>query len=132
MKSRHDSVRASVLAAVVMVLGMVGAATAQQVNGSGTPGTVPLWTSSNTIGDSSITQSSNGDQTMNGSLSVNGSLFLPNTTGPDTGVIFIGGVPVLYTLQPSCPPPSVNPQCGRNIFVGPSAGNFTTTGFSNT
>jgi hypothetical protein len=53
MKSRHDRVRASVLA-VVMVLGVVGWATAQDpknapVKGSGTPGTIPLWTSSNTL-----------------------------------------------------------------------------------
>jgi hypothetical protein len=106
MKSRHHRVRVSVLAAVVMVLGMVGSATAQ-VTGSGTPGTIPLWTSRHTIGNSSITQSSNGDQTINGSLSVNGSLFLPNTTDPNTGVISIGGIPVLYTLSPSsCPPPN--------------------------
>src|SRR5215471_20272602 len=124
MKSRHDRVRVSVLAAVVLVFGVAGWATAQQVNssnvygnpgvkGSGTPGTIPLWTSSGTIGDSSITQSGNGDQTINGSLSVNGSLFLPSTTGPNAGVISIGGLPVLYTPPPSCPPPSVNPLCGR-------------------
>jgi len=113
-----------------MVVGVVGWATAQQVNGSGTPGTVPLWTSSHTIGDSSITQNSNGDQTINGSLNVTGSLSLPTTTDPDTGVINIGGVPVLHTLSPSCPPPPS--ECGRNIFVGPSAGNFTTTGTDNT
>src|SRR5262249_35857080 len=118
MKSRHDSVRASVLAAVVVVLGMVGSATAQ-VTGSGTPGTIPLWTSSGTLGNSSITQSGHGDQNINGSLSLTGSLFLPNTTGPNTGVITIGGLPVLYTV-------------GRNIFFGPSAGNFTTTAVANT
>jgi hypothetical protein len=141
MNLRQDRARVCVFAAVVMVLGVVGWATAQQVNsfnalkdssvkGSGTAGTIPLWTSSNTIGDSSITQSGNGDQTINGSLSVNGSLFLPNTTDPNTGVISIGGVPVLYTPPPSCPrPPTV---CGRNIFLGPSAGNFTTTGTGNT
>ena len=58
MKSRYDRVRVCVLAAAVMVLGVVGWATAQQVNGfnaprdvkgSGTPGTIPLWTSSNTL-----------------------------------------------------------------------------------
>jgi hypothetical protein len=131
MKSRHQRFRVSVLAGVVMVLGVAGWASAQ-VMGGGTPGTIPLWTSSNTIGDSSITQNGNGDQTINGSLNVTGSLSLPTTTGPNTGVILMGGVPVLYTLStPSCPltPPSV---CGRNTFVGPSAGNFTTTGFDNT
>src|SRR5262249_8885486 len=112
MKSRHDRVRVSVLAPVVLVLGVAGWATAQQVDssnahvdpgvrGSGTPGTIPLWTGKDTLGNSSITQSSNGDQTINGSLGVNGSLFLPNTSGPNTGVISIGGVPVLYTLPPS-------------------------------
>src|SRR5215831_4169674 len=136
MKSRHDRVRASVLA-VAVVISAAGWATAQQVGsssdpkvvrGSGTAGTIPLWTGKDTIGNSSITQSSNGDQTINGSLSVNGSLFLPATTDPNTGVISIGGVPVLYTLSsPSCPL-----VCGRNTFVGPSAGNFTTTGFANT
>src|SRR5215813_3206366 len=129
MNSRRDRVRASVLA-VVMVLGVAGWAAAQQVDsssdpkvvrGSGTPGTIPLWTDKNTLGSSSITQSSLGDQTINGSLGVNGSLALPNTTGPNTGVIFIGGVPVLYTLPPSCPPGLS--ECGRNIFLGPSAGN---------
>jgi hypothetical protein len=49
---------------------------------------------------------------------VNGSLFLPSTTGPNIGVISIGGSPVLYTV-------------GRNIFVGPGAGNFATTGSNN-
>src|SRR5215467_13650471 len=126
MKSRHDRVRVSVLA-VVIVLGVVGWATAQQVNsfntlkdssvkGSGTPGTIPLWTSSDTIGDSSITQSGSGDQTINGSLSLTGSLALPNTTGPHTGVISIGGIPVLHTFN------------ARNTFLGLSAGNFTMTG----
>src|SRR5215467_2400109 len=121
MKSQHDRVRVCVLT-VVMVLSVAGWVTAQQVNsfsafkdvkGSGTPGTIPLWTSGNTIGDSPITQSGNGDQTINGSLSLTGSLALPNTTGPNTGVIFIGGVPVLYTLPPSScqPPPTL---CGRN------------------
>jgi hypothetical protein len=61
---------------------------------------------------------------------VNGSLFLPATTDPNTGVISIGGIPVLYTPPPSCPPPPSG--CGKNTFVGPSAGNFTTTGFGNT
>ena len=133
-----NRVQASVLAAVVMVLSVVGWAAAQQVNsstalkdvrGSGTAGTVPLWTGKDTLGNSSITQSSNGDQTINGSLGVTGSLFLPNTTDPNTGVISIGGVPVLYTPPFSCPPLSL---CRRNTFVGPSSGNFTTTGFSNT
>jgi hypothetical protein len=55
MKSRYNRVRVGVLAAVVMVLSVVGWATAQQVNpsnpyaqfvtGSGTPNTIPLWTS---------------------------------------------------------------------------------------
>jgi hypothetical protein len=141
MKSRHDRVRVSVLAAVVLVFGVAGWATAQQVNsfnalkdssvkGSGTAGTIPLWTGSNTIGDSSITQSGN-DQTINGGLNVTGNLALPNATAPNAGVISIGGVPVLYTLPPFFLSPPVAP-CGRNTFVGPSAGNFTTTGFSNT
>jgi hypothetical protein len=140
MKLRHNRVRASVL--TVAIISAAGWATAQQVNnsnahgdagvrGSGTPNTIPLWTGKDTLGNSSITQSDNGDQTINGSLGVTGSLFLPNTSGPNTGVIFIGGTPVLYTVIPSsCPP--INPQCGRNIFVGPSAGNFTTTGGDNT
>jgi hypothetical protein len=119
MKSRDYRILASVLAALVMVPGAVRWATAQAVNGSGTPNTIPLWTGSGTIGDSSLTQSDNGDQTINANLSVNGSLFLPSTTGPNIGVISIGGLPVLYTV-------------GRNIFVGPSAGNFTTTGSNNT
>jgi hypothetical protein len=103
-----------------MVLGAVGWATAQAVNGSGTPNTIPVWTDSGTIGDSSITQSDNGDQTINASLRVNGSLSLPSTTDPNIGVISIGGTPVLHTF-------------GRfNTFVGPNAGNFTTTGVANT
>jgi hypothetical protein len=117
------------LAAAVLVLGGVGWATAQQVNssksngdpavrGSGTPDTIPLWTSNGTIGNSSITQSGSGDQTINGSLSLTGSLALPSTTGPNTGIISIGGLPVLYTV-------------GRNILLGPSAGNFTMTGGGN-
>src|SRR5215472_15272655 len=131
MNSRRDRVRASVLT-VVMVLSVAGWATAQNpaVRGTGTTNTIPVWTSSNTLGNSSITQSSNGDQTINGSLSVNGSLFLPATTDPNTGVIFIGGVPVLYTPPPSCSPGLI--MCVRNTFVGPSAGNFTTTGMANT
>src|SRR5215831_14097350 len=56
--------------------------------------TVPIYLlqpTSGRIGNSLISQSSNGDKTVNvnGSLSVNGSLFLPNTTGPNTGVISI-------------------------------------------
>ena len=131
MKSRHNRVRVSVLA-VVLVLSVAGWAAAQNpaVHGTGTPGAIPLWTGKDTIGNSSITQSSNGDQTINGSLSVNGSLFLPATIDPNTGVISIGGIPVLYTPPPSCPPPPAF--CGRNTFVGPSAGNFTTTGFGDT
>src|SRR6516225_6922390 len=100
------------------------------VFGSGVTGRIPVWTTNNTIGNSSITQSNNGDQTINGNLNVTRSLFLPATTDPNTGVISIGGIPVLYTPPPSCPPPPS--LCGRNTFVGPSAGNFTTTGFSNT
>jgi hypothetical protein len=51
---------------------------------------------------------------------VNGSLFLPSTIHPNTGVISIGATPVLHTF-------------GRfNTFVGPNAGNFTTTGVGNT
>jgi len=120
-----------------MVLSVVGWATAQQVNsssdpkvvrGSGTPGTIPLWTGKDTLGNSSITQSGNGDQTINGSLTVNGNLAFPNAA-PNAGVISIGGVPILYTLPLFCPPLAV---CGRNTFVGPSAGNFITTGYSNT
>jgi hypothetical protein len=81
-----------------------------------------VWTTNNTIGNSSITQSNNGDQTINGNLNVTRSVFLPNTTGPFTGVISIGGLPVLHTFGT------------RNTFVGPSAGNFTMTGsgFNNT
>jgi Chaperone of endosialidase len=65
---------------------------------------------------------------------VTGSLFLPNTTGPFTGTILIGGTPVLYTLPPSSClfSPPIIPECGRNFFVGPSAGNFTMTGNDNT
>jgi hypothetical protein len=44
MKSRHNRVRVSVLA-VVLVLSVAGWATAQNpaVHGTGTPGTIPLW-----------------------------------------------------------------------------------------
>jgi hypothetical protein len=118
---------------VVLVFGVAGWAAAQNpaVHGTGAPGTVPLWTSKDTLGNSSITQSDNGDQTINGSLSVMGNIALPNAA-PNAGVISIGGVPVLYILPPSfsCGPPAM--ECGRNIFLGPSAGNFTSTGFSNT
>jgi hypothetical protein len=41
MKSRDYRILASVLAALVMVFGAVGWATAQAVNGSGTPNTIP-------------------------------------------------------------------------------------------
>ena len=120
MKSRHDRVRVGVRAAVVLVFGLAGGASAQ-VTGTGTPNTIPLWTSSNTIGNSLITQSANGDRTINvnGSLGVNGSIFLPATTGFNTGVISIGGAPVLYTVGE------------ENTFVGPYAGNFQTTGVFN-
>jgi hypothetical protein len=60
------------------------------------------------------------DQTINGNLNLTGSLALSNTTGPFTGVIRIGGTPVLHTFGT------------RNTFVGPSAGNFTMTGPDNT
>src|SRR6516225_6529164 len=108
MKSRHDRVQASVLA-VVMVLSAAGWTAAQQVNspnpnlplppfvfGSGVTGRIPVWTTINTIGNSSITQNNNGDQTINGSLNVTRSVFLPNTTGPNTGVISFGGVPAVH------------------------------------
>jgi hypothetical protein len=115
-----------------MVLGVVGWATAQDpkdrpIKGSGTPNTIPLWTSSDTIGVSSITQSGTGDQTINGSLSVNGSLFLPNTTAPNTGVISFGGVPAVHIFSGIG-----NPNPPSNIFVGQNAGNFTMTGINNT
>jgi hypothetical protein len=69
-------VRAGVLT-VVLVLSVAGWATAQEVNsskpygdpavkGSGTPGTIPLWTGKDTLGNSSITQSGSGDQTIKG------------------------------------------------------------------
>jgi hypothetical protein len=79
-----------------------------------------VWTTNNTIGNSSITQSNNGDQTINGNLNVTRSVFLPNTTGHNTGAISIGGLPVLHTFG------------SQNTFVGPSAGNFTMTGGANT
>jgi hypothetical protein len=121
-----------------MVLSVVGWATAQQVNsfnaprdvkGSGTPGTIPLWTGKDTLGNSLITESRNGDQTINinGSLGVNGSLFLPATTGLNTGVISFGGVPVVHTFSGIG-----NPNPPSNIFVGQNAGNFTMSGINNT
>src|SRR5215831_19547071 len=120
MNSRHDRVRVSVLAAVVLVFGVAGGASAQ-VTGKGTPNTIPLWTSSNTIGNSLITQSANGDQSINinGSLGLTGSLALPTTTGPNTGVISFGGVPVVHTFSGIG-----NPNPPSNIFVGQNAGNF--------
>jgi hypothetical protein len=177
MKSCDYRILASVFVALVMVLGAVGWATAQQgnppVRGSGTPNTIPVWTGSGTIGDSSITQSGSnvsvggsvsatsftgdgsgltnvnasklggfspnafaqigtsntfkGDQTINGNLNLTGSLALPVTTDPNTGVISLGGNPVLHFFGPiffgGLP---------ESTFVGVNAGNFTMTGSSNT
>jgi hypothetical protein len=130
MKSRDYRILASVLAALVMVLGAVRWATAQQgsaaVHGSGTPNSIPVWTDSGTIGDSSITRSGNGDQTINGSLGVTGSLGLLNTAGPSTRVISFGGVPAVHTFSGIGKP---NPP--TNMFVGQNAGNFTMSGINN-
>jgi hypothetical protein len=171
MKSRDYRILASALAAFVMVLGLVELATAQSnasVKGSGTANTIPVWTDSGTIGNSTITQSGsnvsvggsvnatsftgNGsgltnvnaatlagfspssfaqvgnsntftaDQTINGNLNLGGSLALPNTIGPNTGVVSFGGSPFLHNFGSDL----------GNTFVGLNAGNFTVTGSVNT
>jgi len=71
---------ALVSVAVMMILGLAVAAEAQPaVRGKGTPNSIPVWTSSSTIGDSVMQQSGtnvnvSGDLTLTGSI--NGSLTL--------------------------------------------------------
>ena len=82
MKSRDYRILASALAAFVMVLGLVELATAQSnasVKGSGTANTIPVWTDSGTIGNSTITQSGSN-------VSVGGGVSATSFTGDGSGV----------------------------------------------
>jgi hypothetical protein len=86
-------------------------AQSQAVHGSGTTNYIPLWTSSNAIGNSALSQSG-GNLTTGGSISAS----TVNSTNPyqigGTNVLSVAGI--------------------RNLFVGPSAGASNTTGSENT
>jgi hypothetical protein len=63
-----------------------------------------------------------------GTINLSGNLYLPATTA-SSGIIYIGGIPVLDAFQPVGTPPC----CPEwNSFVGPNAGNLTMNGVFNT
>jgi hypothetical protein len=70
----------SLLLYIALLVVSVASLPAQNVTGKGTPGTIPIWTGTNTIGNSIITQSG-------GTVTVDGELEGSSTTG--TGVMGI-------------------------------------------
>jgi trimeric autotransporter adhesin len=74
---------------------------------------VPLLAANNTF---------TGNQSVTGSITSGASVFLPNTTSVTVGVVQLGAIPFLSNY---------GPMGSGNVFVG-GAGNFTTTGRSNT
>jgi hypothetical protein len=87
--------------------GLTGGGTSSNVTVNVDSTKVPLLANANTF---------NATQTI-----TNGDLNLPATTGPNVGVLNIGGVPFLHGYT----------AFNQNVFVG-GAGNFTNTGFDNT
>src|SRR5215471_4375172 len=65
--------RGSYFALMAMILGWGAAAQAQSVHGIGTTNTIPLWTSSTTVGNSLIKQSGNG-VSVTGGFSASGAI----------------------------------------------------------
>jgi len=142
MNTRLSAVVLVFLAAFAVTLGQ-----AQNVKGSGTPGTIPLWTSSSTVGNSAVTQSGNNVSTA-GDVSVAGTMSAPKMNATD--VIASGRVIAEImdasainghglSLSTSDGKASIFLESGRfihrygdfNVFVGTEAGNFTLTGIRN-
>ena len=93
------------IAAFTVLLGSAALAGAQTVTGSGTAGTVPRWTGTTTIGDSSIRADANGQVAIGATPTVNARLYVVNSigyavkgehTGNGTGMfgLTIGGIGV--------------------------------------
>jgi hypothetical protein len=74
MKPCNSRARVAIFTAALLILGGAGWANAQAVRGTGTANKIPLWTSSNTIGDSSLSQSGTN-------LSTGGSISAASFTG---------------------------------------------------
>jgi len=111
------------LASLVVVIGLGGGADAraQAVKGSGTTNTIPVWTSSTTIGNSLMKQSG-------GSVNVSGGLVATTLTGNGSGVTNVNAA----TLGGF--PPSAFAQLGNsNTFTADQTinGNLGLTGSIN-
>jgi hypothetical protein len=80
VRKNHRLLMPAVVTLVVaMILGWAVAAQAQVVKGSGTTNTIPVWTSSTTIGNSLMKQSG-------GNVNVNGGIVATNLSGNGSGV----------------------------------------------
>jgi Chaperone of endosialidase len=140
MKSR-SCVIAGTLPLVILIASV---SRAQSVKGTGTPGAIPVWIDSGTLGNSPLRQSGsdvNAIGNVNAAGSVNAAGFfapnvvasrlvtaplvsrhgfsLPATTDQTTGVIALGFSPFLHAFGDS------------NVFLGSNAGNFSLSGARN-
>src|SRR6266496_1753933 len=128
-----------------LVVLVVTVASGQSVKGSGTPGAIPAWTDSNTLGNSPLTRSAN-DVAAAGNLSVAGTFNAPtvSATTVSAPTVIAGRVNATTMTTQSWLNLSSNSASialentpfvhgfGRfNVFVGPNAGNFTLTGTGN-
>jgi hypothetical protein len=71
----------SLVATVVLSFCSAVSASAQTVTGSGTAGTVPRWTGTTTLGNSSIKADANGEVAIGAAPTANAKLYVLNTVG---------------------------------------------------
>jgi len=71
----------SLIAGTIILFAGAAAGNAQTVTGSGTAGTVPRWTGTNTIGNSSIKADANGQVAIGTTPTVNAKLYVVNSIG---------------------------------------------------
>jgi hypothetical protein len=125
----------------ILLVALATSSPAQVVKGTGTPGTIPVWTDSNTIGNSPLTQSGN-DVKAAGNVSLAGTLNAPTVRATNViasrdlnaaamstqGGLNLSSNSAFIALEASR---FIHGFGSLNVFVGTEAGNFTLTGTRN-